>query len=258
MKCVFTASNGVEAHMVLNLLEQEGIEGRVEGEYLQGGVGDLQAMNFVRVLVADQDFSEAKEIIAEWEAKQPEPKDTPQEQKSGRGFGAFLIGLVIGVLGMYWAYSTPVTTDGIDYSGNGALDVEWTYKNRRLSKAEMDRNFDGEVDSFDQYSRRGMIEYSKLDENFDGVFETKVTYRNGNPWHLESDRDNDGRIDYEAHYVHGVLSEAVIAGKNANAPVKRQHFEMGKLVKAEFDSDGDGEFETEYTYDWFEEPIKVE
>lgn len=46
MKCVFTASTGVEAHMVLNLLEQEGIEGRIEGEYLQGGVGDLQAMQW--------------------------------------------------------------------------------------------------------------------------------------------------------------------------------------------------------------------
>lgn len=242
MKCVFTASNGVEAHMVLNLLEQEGIEGRVEGEYLQGGVGDLQAMNYVRVLVPDQDFSKAREIIAEWEATQPEPEDTRQKQKTGRGFGAFLAGLVVGVLGMYWAYSTPVTTDGIDYSGNGEFDVEWTYRNGRLLKTEEDRN----------------IRYSRLDENFDGVFETNIGYRNGNPRHLESDLSDDGRIDYEQFFVHGVLSEAVIAGKSDDAPAKRQYFEMGKLVRAEFDSDGDGEFETEHTYDWFEEPIKVE
>ncbi len=159
---------------------------------------------------------------------------------------------------MYWAYSTPVTTDGIDYSGNGEFDVEWTYKDGRLSKTEIDRNRDGKVDAIDHYNRRGLIRYTKFDENFDGVFETKVTYRNGNPWHLESDTDDDGRLDYEVLYVHGVLSEAVIAGNNADSPVKRQHFDTGKLVRAEFDSDGDGEFETEYTYDWFEEPIKVE
>lgn len=258
MKCVFTASTGVEAHMVLNLLEQEGIEGRVEGEYLQGGVGDLQAMNFVRVLVPDQDFKKAKEIITEWEAKQPEPEDSRPEQKSRRGFGAFLTGLIAGVLGMYWAYSTPVTTDGIDYSGNGEFDVEWTYKDGRLSRTETDRNLDGEVDAVDHYNRQGLIRYTNLDENFDGEFETKVTYRNGNPWHLESDTNNDGRLDYEVHYVHGVLSEAVITGKNADSRVKRQYFEMGKLVRAEFDSDGDGDFETEYTYDWFEEPMEAE
>jgi len=45
--------------MILDLLNQEGIEGRVEGEYLQGGVGELQAINIVRVVVGESDYSEA-------------------------------------------------------------------------------------------------------------------------------------------------------------------------------------------------------
>lgn len=48
MRSVFEASSGLEAHMILNLLDQRGISGRIEGEYLQGG-GELQAMGFVHV-----------------------------------------------------------------------------------------------------------------------------------------------------------------------------------------------------------------
>jgi hypothetical protein len=57
--------------MILNLLEQRGISGRIEGEYLQGGVGELSAMGFVRMLVADEDYAEAMRIISAWEAIQP-------------------------------------------------------------------------------------------------------------------------------------------------------------------------------------------
>jgi hypothetical protein len=39
-------------------VEQRGISGRIEGEYLQGGIGELEAMDFVRVLVADEDYAE--------------------------------------------------------------------------------------------------------------------------------------------------------------------------------------------------------
>ncbi|MEN8226403.1 MAG: DUF2007 domain-containing protein, partial [Bacteroidota bacterium] len=42
MKCIFEASSGLEAHMISNLLQQDGIEARIDGEYLQGGVGELQ------------------------------------------------------------------------------------------------------------------------------------------------------------------------------------------------------------------------
>jgi hypothetical protein len=54
MRRVFEASSGLDAHMILNLLQQQGITGRIEGEYLQGGIGELQAMGFVRVLVSER------------------------------------------------------------------------------------------------------------------------------------------------------------------------------------------------------------
>ena len=72
MKSVFEASTALDAHMILNLLTQEDIHGQIEGEYLPGGVGDLQAINVVRVVVTAGDYAAAKTIIDDWEAIQPE------------------------------------------------------------------------------------------------------------------------------------------------------------------------------------------
>ena len=68
MKCVFEAPNTLDAYMIFNLLLQEGIQGRVDGEYLAGGIGELQAINLVRVMVAEDDYDQAIKIIREWEA----------------------------------------------------------------------------------------------------------------------------------------------------------------------------------------------
>jgi len=88
--------------MILNLLEQEGISGRVDGEYLQGGIGELQAMNFVRVLVPDVDYADAKKIISKLELIQPASDSTEPENQSNNGFLHFIIGVIVGAGIMYW------------------------------------------------------------------------------------------------------------------------------------------------------------
>lgn len=93
MKCIFEASSGLEAHMISNLLQQVGITSRIDGEYLQGGVGELQAMGFVRVLVDDSDYLNAQDIIKSWDANQTDKIiDAPPKSKS-TGIG---IGLLMG------------------------------------------------------------------------------------------------------------------------------------------------------------------
>jgi hypothetical protein len=102
MKCVYEASTGLDAHMILNLLEQRGISGRTEGEYLQGGIGELSAMGFVRVLVAEEDYAGAMQIISEWEAIQlPEEKSKP-ETNTSVALRIFISGVFVGALFMYW------------------------------------------------------------------------------------------------------------------------------------------------------------
>lgn len=102
MKCVFEASSGLEAHMILNLLELHRITGRIEGEYLQGGVGELSALGFVRVLVDEKDYTEAGQIISEWEAIQP--PDAVPEAEAGTSvlIRTFIAGVFVGALIMYW------------------------------------------------------------------------------------------------------------------------------------------------------------
>lgn len=102
MRSVFKASTGLDAHMVLNLLEQHGISGRVEGEYLQGGVGELQALGFVRVLVAEEDYAKAREIIDAWESIQPVSQDSRPEARSSGGIWIFVNGVIVGAGIMYW------------------------------------------------------------------------------------------------------------------------------------------------------------
>ncbi|MCF6300505.1 MAG: DUF2007 domain-containing protein [Proteobacteria bacterium] len=70
MKKVFATATGFEAHMMRNLLEQNDIFARVDGELLQGGIGGIQAMNIVRVMVDETDYARAKEVITQWEAQQ--------------------------------------------------------------------------------------------------------------------------------------------------------------------------------------------
>jgi len=60
MKIVYDANTSLDAYVVKNLLESEGIAAFVQGEHLQGGVGELAAMNLVKVSVHDADAASAR------------------------------------------------------------------------------------------------------------------------------------------------------------------------------------------------------
>ncbi|EKF75404.1 hypothetical protein A11A3_03569 [Alcanivorax hongdengensis A-11-3] len=102
MKCVFRASNGLEAHMVADLLDQVGIMAQVHGDLLQGGVGELPAMGLASVWVAESDETRAHEIIREFDRRQPAlpaSSSTPVASATLASFAkGFLLGLVCGAL----------------------------------------------------------------------------------------------------------------------------------------------------------------
>ena len=102
MISVFEASSGLDAHMILNLLQQQGISGRIEGEYLQGGIGELQAMGFVRVVVSEEDHAAAKKVISEWETLQPDLEEIKPEARTFGGLQIFIVGILVGAWLMYW------------------------------------------------------------------------------------------------------------------------------------------------------------
>jgi hypothetical protein len=94
MQRVFMASHAIEAHMILHLLEQSGIEGHVEGEYLQGGVGDLPAAGLVHVVVPDERAGDARAIIRDWESRAPPPARMPASKLAPLGY--VLLGMALG------------------------------------------------------------------------------------------------------------------------------------------------------------------
>lgn len=68
MIIIYHAANSLDANMIKGLLEQYEIRAFIQGEYLQGGMGELPAADLVTVSVDNENYTEAKKIIAEWEA----------------------------------------------------------------------------------------------------------------------------------------------------------------------------------------------
>jgi len=107
MKSVYEAASGLDGHMILNLLEQYRIAGRIEGEHLQGGMGELQALGFVRVMVAEEDYEQAKQIIREWESLQPPDESKTPAPRDTLGLQLFIAGFILGAALMYWWMRLP-------------------------------------------------------------------------------------------------------------------------------------------------------
>ena len=66
MRIVYHAGNSLDARMIKDILAQAGIQAHVVGDYLQGGVGTLPALDLVKVLVTDADYATARDMIEAW------------------------------------------------------------------------------------------------------------------------------------------------------------------------------------------------
>lgn len=98
MKPVYDAANAIEAHMIVHLLGQAGIYGRVEGEHLQGAMGELPAAGIIRVCVNTDAVDAARRVIHDWEAAQPVEPTPPAAESGAQKFSYFLAGVIVGVI----------------------------------------------------------------------------------------------------------------------------------------------------------------
>ncbi len=260
MKNVFDAENALEAHMIVHLLERSGIEANVVGEHLQGGIGELPASGNIRVVVEPDDVRAAREVIAEWEASrriEPSTETKATRKNPYPGVIAFFSGVGIASAFLLWVYNSPVSTRTADYNRDGYAD-EWVYwRANHLSRVDVDRNHDGEVDSRYDYSVRNSVETAEFDNDFDGAFEYVSQYRYAQPRLDEIDVDGDGKPDRRYHYVHGVLTKIEMFRPSTRSVRKSQTYEKGvKLIEARWDSDDDGVLDTLITYGPFEEELE--
>jgi hypothetical protein len=76
MRHIYEASHTIEANLLKGLLEAEGIEVFVNGEYLQGGVGDLPVSGIITLSVEEDDADAALKTIEAYEAGEYELKSS--------------------------------------------------------------------------------------------------------------------------------------------------------------------------------------
>jgi hypothetical protein len=62
VKIVYQAENIIDANLVKNALEHEGITAFVSGQYLTGAAGELPPLALVNVMVAELDWPSARPI----------------------------------------------------------------------------------------------------------------------------------------------------------------------------------------------------
>lgn len=249
MKTVYEAASAIEAHMLVDLLKQEGIEAQVRGEALQGAMGEVPATGLVRLEVDEADHAAARGVIQQWEQTPVEPTPAPARPPRSRLALGLAIGLVVGVAATYAAYRAPVRQDGIDYNGDGQLDERWTYSaNGMPLKYEIDRNLDGKIDYIATYDARGFMEAAEADDDFDGVFETRQWLRHGSVQMSVTDTDRDGYPDMRTNYNHGVTDSVEFINPASGKPLRIEHYTLGVLKYADIDSDRDGTLDTRVRY----------
>jgi hypothetical protein len=254
MIVVYEAANSVEAHMIVHLLVQSDIDAQIDGEYLQGAMGELPAAGNVRVRVSPEDSDEAKKIIAEWESIQPKEGPDSRPETASQKASYFLAGAVIASAVLFTLFRYPGDSSGIDSNGDGLLDETYHYQGQLIKKVEADRNRDGEIDYVFNYGLDGIISEGLGDNDFNGTFEDTTKYRNGNPVSTQIDSNADGKVDYVLGYEDGVLVQAEFLDTATGKTRKKQHFRLGKLVEDEWDSNRDGNYDRKTTYDEYEEP----
>lgn len=80
MKTLYEAASLVEAHLLKDLLAQEGVPAVIYGEFLQGGMGELPAAGLVRLMVDDHHYGAGRAVIERWEASTiSDIADAPQQ-----------------------------------------------------------------------------------------------------------------------------------------------------------------------------------
>lgn len=81
MQIIFRANDILEAHIIAGMLNSQGIATYVGGHYLQGAVGDLSALGFANVFVADDQTEQAEQLLRDYQ--QAEWVDYPLAEDDG-------------------------------------------------------------------------------------------------------------------------------------------------------------------------------
>jgi hypothetical protein len=249
MRIVYEAANTLEAHMLIDVLRQQGLQAQLQGEHLTGAAGELPAVGLVRLAVDEADWSQARAALARWEAEHPAEPARPPAPGRGRFWRGLALGLGLGVAATWAVFHLPGSVEGIDRDRDGLLDETWTYAvSGRPLRVESDRNLDHRVDLIAGYDDQGELASAEADEDFDGRFETHRRYRDGQLASSEADTDGDGFPDLRVDLVDGVVRTMTLLNPATGLALRVERLHLGRAIEADVDTDRDGRLDTRFEY----------
>ncbi len=110
MIIVYEANSSIDANIVQDLLSMEGINSHIMGGYLEGGIGEIQTIGVIKLMVDEDDFNKARAFIKDWENQRSNlsdvednddldtdtvESDEQQQNQANRGFTAPMIIAVV-------------------------------------------------------------------------------------------------------------------------------------------------------------------
>jgi hypothetical protein len=110
----------------------------------------------------------------------------------------------------------------------------------RLSRKEMDLNFDGKVDAVYWYDDKGEKVREQLDLDFDGKVDETIFFEKGQVVRKERDLNGDGKVDTWLYYEHGQLVRKERDTKASGRVDYWEFWENGQIDRIGEDLDGDG------------------
>jgi hypothetical protein len=254
--------------MLAHLLEQDGIPAYVHGEALQGAMGELPAGGLIQLMVAEEHYERARQLLLQWEKA-----SAPADAESPRPGGRFRVvaAIVFLAAGMVCGWALKVALDNssltfadsawtADQNGDDRPDASWFYRPGagQPYKGEFDSNFDGRADVIARYDSGGAQTVEESDRNFDGVFETRDEFRDGVRSRGEVDTDRNEIVDMVQVFEHGILRREEFTDHRYGFVVRINHYEAHQLSSSEVDLNRDGFLETVRTYDRFGEVSETE
>lgn len=263
MITIYRAANITDAHLIRQMLEAEDIPAFIQGEYLQGAVGEVPANTEVLVQVSNQDYAAARALVENWESAVVEETEEDAEDASQyaasalsarRGvsvftvIGCLLTGALVGAAMVWAVHNRPSESASIDYDGDGRAEERVFFAGERAERVESDRNRDGKADQIIRYGIDGTLDMIENDDDFDGGYETVTRFHHNQPQRWVVDDGLDRKIDYRGEYLMGVLFREEWLDAKGNV-VKSILYDNALPVSGEFDSDGDGRLDTARRYD---------